>query len=252
MNRTSDYPLRPTTGVVVAALAVAIGIATGGWLIGRGFTESRAAERFVTVKGVAERDVTTDLALWPIRYTATGNDLAAVQRTIAEDGRRVRAFLEAGGLPATAMAVQGVQVVDLLAQTYRSGPVDSRFIVAETLIVRTTDIARVAALGAKLGDLVAAGVVLAGADGGPIQGPAYLFTRLNDVKPGMIEEATKSARQAAEQFARDSGSEITGIRRASQGLFQILPRDDVPGASEQSQVNKVVRVVSTIDYALAD
>ena len=253
MQQSSHVPaaLRLAMSVGVAAI-LAIGIIFSGWLIGRGFAEGRRAERFVTVKGVAEREVKADLALWPLRYVATGNDLVEVQRKIAEDGRRVRAFLETGGLSAGVISVQGLQVVDLLAQPYRSGPIESRFIVAETLMVRTAEIDKVLERSSQLGDLVSAGIVLGGQDGGPIQGPVYLFTRLNDIKPQMIEEATRSAREGAVEFAADSQSRIAGIHRANQGLFQILPRDDVPGASEQSQVHKIIRVVSTIDYALAD
>ena len=75
---------------------------------------------------------------------------------------------------------------------------------------------------------------------------------VNDLKPQMIAEATASAREAAEQFAKDSGSRLSGIRQASQGIFQILPRDRAPGVMEESQVNKTVRVVSTVEYSLED
>jgi hypothetical protein len=137
----------------------------------------------------------------------------------------------------------------LLANPYRSGPVSSRFIVAQTLLLRTTDVDAVAAASQRVGDLVDAGVVLS-AEGHA--GPSYLFTRLNDVKPDMIAEATRRAREGAEQFARDSGSRVGGIRRANQGLFQIQPRDDAPGVREDQQIAKTVRVVSTLDYLLID
>jgi hypothetical protein len=243
--------MAPAVSRLIAAALIAAGLVAAGWQVGAGFAAGRANERFVTVKGVAEREVKADLALWPIRYTATGNDLASVQQKIAADAGRVRSFVAGAGLPAESIEVQGLQVVDLLAQPYRSGPIDSRFIISETLIVRTREVDKVAAAGQRLSDLVSAGVVLSGADGGAIQGPVYLFTRLNEIKPAMIAEATRSARAGAEQFAADSGAPIAGIRRASQGLFQILPRDDVAGASEQTQVAKIVRVVTTIDYALA-
>lgn len=102
------------------AAILAIGIVIAGWLIGRGFAEGRQGERFVTVKGVAEREVRADLALWPLRYVATGNDLVEVQRKVAADGSRVRGFLKAGGLPEV-VSVQGLQVVDLLAQPTARG-----------------------------------------------------------------------------------------------------------------------------------
>jgi hypothetical protein len=91
--------------------------------------------------------------------------------------------------------------------------------------------------------------VVISAEGGP-QGPFYLFTRLNDIKPDMIADATKNARAAAEQFAKDSEASLGSIRQASQGLFQILPRDAAPGQMEEKQVMKTVRVVSTVDYLL--
>lgn len=166
-SSTSSGPVavRRALAVAMAATILAVGLVIAGWLIGRGFAQGRQGERFVSVKGVAEREVKADLALWPLRYVATGNDLVEVQRKIAADGQRVRAFLAAGGLEDEAISVQDVQVIDLLAQTYRSGPIDSRFIVAETLMVRTLQIDRVLERSGHLGDLVAAGVVLGGQEG---------------------------------------------------------------------------------------
>ena len=243
--------MRNTPIVIVAAALLAAGVALGGWFVGRGFLEARAGDRFVTVKGVAERMVTADLALWPIRFVTTSNELAEARERIAADARNVMEFLAANGLPPEQVGVESLQVTDLLAQAYRSGPIESRFIVAETLMVRTHEVDKIALASQKIGDLVAAGVVLS-SEGRPSPGPIYLFTRLNDIKPGMIAEATKSAREGAEQFAKDSASRITGIGRANQGLFQILPRDNVPEMSQENQIEKTVRVVSTIDYALAD
>ena len=86
--------------------------------------------------------------------------------------------------------------------------------------------------------------------GGGGGGPTFLFTDLNKLKPEMIADATARAREAATQFARDSRSALGAIRQANQGVFEILPRDQAPGVSESSQIAKVVRVVSTIDYYL--
>lgn len=122
---------------------------------------------------------------------------------------------------------------------------ESRFIVAQTLMVRSREVDRIAEASQRVGDLVARGVVLSAEGQGP--GPAYVFTQLNAIKPDMIAQATRDAR---EQFAADSGSRLGGIRTASQGLFQILPRDAAPGEMESRQINKTVRVVTTIEYAL--
>jgi hypothetical protein len=234
---------------LVAAMVLAAGLCIGGFAIGTGIRSFRSADRFVSVKGISEKEVKANLALWPLRVTATSNSLSEAQARVAKDAATVRRFFESGGIPQEAVKIQSVEATDLLTQTYRQGAPTSRYIVAQTLMVRTEDVDRIATLAERVGEIVEAGVVTS-AEGAP-QGPFYLFTKLNDIKPGMIAEATKNARAAGQQFAADSGSSLGPIRQASQGVFQILPRDAAPGQSEEKQILKTVRVVSTIDYLLS-
>jgi uncharacterized protein len=237
----------PAWALLAGALILGLGLAAAGFLVGRGFERGRSVDRYVTVKGLAETFVKADLAVWPLRITATGNDLGQVQTRIDTDLGTITRFLSEHGIEAEAIQPQRVEVTDLLAQAYRpEGVGDNRFIVAQTVIVRTEQVDRVAELNRATGELVKQGVVLA--DTG---GPSYLFTKLNDIKPDMLAAATRNAREAAEQFAADSGSEIAEIRRASQGLFEILARDPAPGLSEQNQLDKKIRVVSTVEYRLS-
>ena len=148
--------------------------------------------------------------------------------------------------------VTGFEVTDALAQVYRSGPVESRFVVAETLVVRTTDIDGIAKLAQRVGELIAAGrrAVQRGGRGlgsglsvhRPERGQAGDGGRGHPQRP----------RKAPMQFAQDFGSRLGGIRSASQGVFQILARDEAPGLMEAYQINKRLRVVSTVEYFLAD
>jgi len=236
---------------LAAAFVIGLGAAAAGWFVGDGLREFRGADRVVTVKGVAERSVDADVALWPLRFVATDDVLARAQARVEENSAAVMRFLAANGIDASQVSVLGFEVTDLLANPYRSGSTTSRYIVAKTLMVRSDAPATVLAASQKVGDLVAAGVVLS-SEPGPSLGPTYLFTRLNELKPAMIAEATASAREAAQQFANDSGSRLGGIRRANQGIFQVLPRDAAPGFSEESQLAKTLRVVTTVDYALVD
>jgi uncharacterized protein len=237
-------------GSLVGAAVLAVGIALAGWWIGEGFRAGRADDRYAVVKGLAEREVQADLALWPIRFVVTNNDLAAAQKEISDDTARLEAFLGRHGLGADAIAVDQFSVTDLLAERYRSGPIDSRYILEKGIMVRTGDVDKVTAASQHLGDVVAEGVILSGADGSQT-GPTYIFTKLNEIKPEMIAEATKNARAAAQQFAADSGANVGPVRRASQGIFEILARDEAQGVYEQSQRNKKVRVVSTLEFFLA-
>jgi uncharacterized protein len=233
-----------------SAVVIAVGLALGGGLIGRGFAKGRAAEPYVEVKGLAEQEVVADLALWPLRFVATGNDLKVTQAEISRESQEVFAFLGRHRIDTAGVQLQGLEVSDAFAnrfQTERTGP---RYVIQQTLIVRSSDPNKVLAASQRVSELVAAGVVLSSSGEFGIGGPTFVFTRLNQLKPTIIAAARANARAAAEQFARDSRSTLGGIRQASQGVFVILPRDQAPGVSEESQLHKTVRVVSTVQYFL--
>jgi hypothetical protein len=235
----------------LAAVVLAVGVAIGGGFIGWGFARGRSADRYVEVKGLAEREVSADLALWPLRFAASASDLATAQAQITRSTNEVLAFLKRHGIDPSSTELQNLQVSDSNTNRYqRSELAGPRFVIEQTVMVRVNDPKIVQAASQRVSEIVSAGVVLSsqGEFGGG--GPTFVFTRLNDLKPKMIAEATANARAAAEQFARDSGSSLGGIRQANQGVFVILPRDQAPGVSESSQLQKIVRVVSTVQYFL--
>jgi hypothetical protein len=239
-------------GSAIAAALLAVGIALAGWFVGNGFIKGRTADRYVSVKGVSERDVVADIALWPIRFASSDNSLAEAQRKFDASRTAILAFLEKNGIAGDRTELQSFEVMDAMADRYRSDQVLSRFIVNGTMMVRVDDPALVQRASQGVGELAQSGVVIQSGSQYGGGGPTYLFTKLNDAKPEMIAEATASAREAAEQFAKDSGSRLGPIRQASQGVFQILPRDRAQGAGEESQLNKTVRVVTTVEYYLED
>lgn len=234
-----------------AALILATGLGVAGWLIGSGFAAGRAADRWVTVKGTSEREVSADLALWPLRLTASNNDLAKAHAQLESSLAKVREFLAGEGLDLSESQVQSFSVNDANQREYGGGNGQrDRFIIQETLVVRSRSPEKIQAVSAKISELVGAGVVFSSGSEYGSGGPIFIFTGLSELKPAMIAEATGRAREAAAQFAKDSGSALGGIRRANQGLFEILPRDPTPGANEASQLRKTVRVVTTVDYLL--
>jgi hypothetical protein len=237
----------------MTALLLAIGMALAGWFVGDGFADSRSADRYVTVKGISERDAEADLAIWPLRLSVASDDLAKAHADLQQSVTVIREFLGRHGLEPDSAQVQGFSVRDANADQYRTErAVGARFVINETLVVRSTDPQKIQNATEKVGELVEAGVVLSSGDDYRSGGATYIFSGLSAIKPEMIAEATARAREAAEQFARDSGSRVGAIRRANQGTFEILPRDRVPGASEDVQRAKTVRVVSTVEYLLEE
>ena len=237
---------------VLPALLIGVGVALAGLFISRGFVEFRTADRYVTVKGVAERDVTADLALWIFRIVGSSDNLSRAQAEIDRGVDTIFAFLTRYGVDTTGAERQGLEVTDRFASGYGKtedgGP---RFVVQQTLMVRSEDPELMQAASAHLGELVEAGVVLKSGRGYGPTSPVFIFRKLNDIKPAMIAEATAAAREAAEQFAADSRSTLGGIRNANQGVFVIKPRDQAP-IDEAGQLHKTVRVVTTVQYYLQD
>lgn len=233
--------LLPTLILAVAAIISAS-------LIADGLTGLRTGDRFVTVKGVAEREVQADLALWPLRFVTTGDSLNEAREKASKSRESIMAFLKLQAIDTEAVELQRLDVTDTRANPYQDSGNGQKFIINQTLMVRSDNIDRIRQAAQSVGELVDSGVILS-SDYGP-GGPTYLFNRLNDIKPEMIAEATASARESAAQFARDAKTELGDLRRANQGVFQILARDQAPGISEGQQPVKTVRVVATVEYYL--
>ena len=230
---------------VVPAVLLAVGLALGGWFVGRGLLVARSSDRFVTVKGLAEREVPANLALWPIVLTETANDLVTLQERVEASQAKIVAFLEQQGFPAEERSLGAPRITDREAQGFvpQGGQRIERYVAEATVTVRTANIDAARQAMARSGELVKQGVALIRSYEYDTQ---YLFTALEEIKPEMIAAATRDARRAAEQFAEDSGSEVGAIRSAQQGYFSIEDRDRF------SPEHKKVRVVTTIEYFLED
>ncbi len=242
----------PTPFVIIAALVLAIGPAFAGYMVYNGLKQFQGANNFVTVKGLAQQDVEADLVLWPIKHSATGGDLPMVQGEVEANTQKIITFLKSKGLTDADIVSRKIEVTDLLAQQYRSDNAgDSRFIVSETLLVRSNNVDMVDKTSQDIGDLLKQGVSLVRDQNNPSAGyPEYIYTKLNDIKPAMIAEATQSARESAAQFAKDSNAKVGTIREAYQGTFEILPRDSGVSYNERQERYKTVRVVSTLKFYL--
>jgi hypothetical protein len=231
-------------GFLIAALVLAIGIIAGGYLLGDGLRRARMADRAVTVRGLAERNVTADLATWTVSFSAQGNSLGPVQAEIDRDAQTVAEFFRAAGFAAEAVTDAGGSV----NQYFDSNRGENNVTINRRVQLRTTDVMRARRAYARQFNLIRSGVAIQ--EGSGMQ---YVFTRLNDIKPGMIAAATRDARNGAERFASDSGTGVGGIRSATQGYFSIGPRDGdatEEGSGGRDSPFQKVRVVTTIEFYL--
>ena len=232
-----------TRSFVALGLSLIVGLAIFGAQIGRAVRTGRDFDRYLSVKGLAEREMKATLVIWPIRFSVLADDLGALKTGMEKNRALVLAYLQKNGIDPKEITQGLPEVNDREDEKIQSNrPALPRYQGVATLAVRSArvDVVKKAILGADA--LLAQGVALVGEQGsGQVQ---FLFTALNEVKPGMIKEATANARAAAEKFAQDSQSKVGRIRKATQGVIEIEDRDIA------SPERKIIRIVTSIDFFL--
>ncbi|EKD31921.1 MAG: hypothetical protein ACD_77C00218G0002 [uncultured bacterium] len=220
-------------GMAVLALSLLISVRT-----------IKSYDRYVSVKGLAELEVPANRVIWPVAYKEIGNDLSSLYKSINEKNKIIIEYLKSKGLDESEISVSAPQIVDMSAERYQSQPSPYRYNITSVLTVTSEKVEKVREVIASQSDLLQKGIALSSGD---FQYTTqFFYTKLNEIKPAMIEEATKNARASAEKFAKDSNSKIGRIKSANQGQFSISDRDG------NSPHIKIVRVVSTIEYLLRD
>lgn len=225
---------------VVGALLIGAGIFFLGLFIKGGIDNMAFRDREVTVRGLAEREVPANRVTWPITYSVAGNELTNVYDQVTANNNAIVKFLTSNGINKSEITIAPPDTYNATTNQYVSQNINFKYSLSNTITVTSSKVDKVRALIDRSTELLKAGIPVSN---GYID---YEYTALNDIKPEMIAEATKNAREAADRFAEDSGSKVGKMKTANQGQFSI--------ESQSSSVPfiKKVRVVSTIVYYLED
>lgn len=243
---------------IILALAILFGLALHGLFIGRAVQRFRKEDRSISVKGFSEREVKANLVVWKIKTRVTTNDIADGSRKIEADKQQIINFLINKGIKQDEIFQQDLKVVDKLAREYGNSDIGNyRYIIENSMQIRSENVDAVQQVKRMTDELLKSGVALSG-ENDYQPSVQYLFTKLNDIKPEMLAEATQNARKAAMQFTSESNVSLGPLKKASQGLFTIADRDDfIAGqtgdggfASNVNDVYKKVRVVVNIEYSV--
>lgn len=227
---------------IISGACIMVGLIVMGIMLPTAVEKNRSFDRTVSVKGLCEKEVVADKVIWPIVYKVMSNDLEALYDQTAENNETIISFLKSGGIDAEEISVSVPDISDKLADEYSSNSRTYRYIAKNVLTVCTEDIDAVLSLMSRQSELLQKGIVtVAGSWEYPVE---FKYEGLNEIKPQMIEEATKNARDAAQKFAKDSDSSLGKIKTANQGVFSIENRDS------NTPHLKRVRVVTSVTYYL--
>ncbi len=229
---------------IIEAAVLALGLILLGLAIKSGIKVFSQRDRVVNVKGLAEREVQADKAIWPLVYKDVGSDLVTLYDNLNVKNQTIVSFLKSNGIKDEEISISAPQVVDMEAERYSNNTSLYRYNITSVITVSSDNVDLVRKLMSEQGELLRQGIAVTGGD--YQYNVQFTFTKLNDIKPEMIEEATKNARESAIKFAEDSDSKLGKIKSANQGQFSITDRD------ANTPHIKNVRVVSTVEYYLKD
>lgn len=229
-------------GKILSGLFIMIGLIVLGFMFPRAVEKNRSYDRTVNVKGLCEREVKADKVIWPIVYKVMADDVQDLYNQTSSSNDIIVDFLVSGGISPDEISVSVPKISDKLANEYGGYDRAYRYIAKNVVTVYTDKVDDVLALMSRQSELLKKGIITGGESWeNPVE---FRYEGLNDVKPEMIEEATKNAREAAQKFAKDSDSELGKIKTASQGTFTIEDRD-----SNTPHIKKV-RIVTSVTYYL--
>lgn len=229
-------------GRFFSGLFVMIGLVILGLMMPRAVEKYRSYDRTVNVKGLCEREVMADKVIWPVVYRVMANDIQSVYDQTDRNNAEIVGFLKSGGIDASEITVSVPEISDKYATEYGSNDRAYRYIAKNVVTVCTSDVEKVMALMSRQSELLKKGIVSGGNDWE--NQVEFKYEGLNGIKPEMIEEATRNAREAAEKFAKDSDSRLGKIKTANQGTFTIENRDS------NTPYIKKIRVVTSVTYYL--
>jgi hypothetical protein len=244
-----------TVEAIILGAFLLIGLALEGYFIGTGVARFKSETRTVTVKGLVEREVKSDQAIWSLRFRRASNNLQDAHALIVSDRDTAFSFLKAQGFNEEEINRQPTRTIDKLAREYgqSEGNEQFRYVATASLVVSSAKVDLVTKAIGATEELLKSGVVLDGQDYDGKANPRYVVTTFNALRPELLAEATKNARMTAQQFASDSGAIVGKIRSANQGAIQIFGsdgNDESAPYSPTSTPTKKIRVVSTFEFEL--
>jgi len=221
---------------IISAIFISLGMIIAGYFVADGIKSGQQFNRYVAVKGMAERIEKANNAVWSLSYTAHANDIKALYRNIKNSQETIKDFLLKAGFKADDINIGSISIN---TNSSKEESKEALYAAYGNITLTSDDVDSIKKLSQKTDIIIEKGVLLSGGD------IKYRFTALNEIKPAMLTQATGSAKIAANRFAENVGASLGSIRQAFQGIFSIKNADDSYG---EQNIMKKVRVVVSVQY----
>lgn len=240
---------RPTAAAAILGLCVALGPAMAGFFIYKGILEAKRSDRYVTAKGLVERVEKADRGIWEVGFKVSGNNITELYQKLSHDSEIISNFIKKEGFEQKEITIGSPRVVDLHTREYGGAESLSpeRYLIESTVFVNSQKVDHLNNLSALTGKLISQNVSVSRS------GARFYLDKFNNLRPQLIADATKNAQEVATGFAKTTGSQLGGIRKANQGSISMTSLDASPNQEQDEGIDslmKKIRVVSTIEFYL--
>lgn len=230
--------------------ALGLSIALGLFFVSGALRDIRRGNEEVTVTGSARRPIRSDFVVWRLTVAVQSASMQVASQELTRGTERVRAFLTAEGVADSLLTVKPVEASGI-SETLPDGRETGRIIatrLSQAFEIRSRDVDGITRVSQRASSLIADGVPLQASS------PEYLYTKLADVRAGLLEDATRDAKQRAEAIAKSTGVRVGAVRDARMGVFQITPRFSTEisdyGVNDVSSIEKDVTAVVRATFQL--
>ena len=241
---------RSWLGLSLLGLLLAVGIIISTLVISNTVERVKTQNQRITVKGFAERTITSDVAVWEGQITTRSAELVTAYDSLQADLEKVLSYFQQQGIPAENISTSAVTTRIQYKRTIRDVMTNIRegYTLVQTVKITSPNVEKIATIANEVTVLIKEGIEFDSFT------PQYFYTKLDDIKIELLGEATKNAGMRAEQLAENSGSEVGNLKYASQGVFQITPLYSTQvsgyGVYDTSTIEKSVKAVVTIEYSI--
>lgn len=200
------------------------------WVLGSFWKSSKQTRDYIEVTGKASKDFTSDLIVWKGNFTTKNLILKDAFAKLKLDAEIVKKFLQEKGIPENHVVFNSVNIEREYNNnvTYQGihrieNSVFAGYRLIQSFSVESPEVDKVEKAAREVSELLETGLEVMGEE------PNYFYTKLADLKIQMLAEATKDARNRAEQIAKNAGADLGSLKSADMGIFQIT----APNSTEE-------------------
>ncbi len=238
----------------ISTVIIAVACIIAFWIIGNAYKYKFKSTENITVTGLAEKDFTSDQIVWTGNYSRKMMDLKSAYSLLKEDEGKIRNYLKAKGVADTELVFSAVNIDKDFTNKFdasgkQTGSEFTGYNLKQHVTVDSKDISKVEKISREVTELIESGIEFNSSS------PSYYYTKLSELKVDLLAKASADARQRAETIAKNAGSGLGKIKKATMGVFQITGQNSnedysYGGALNTSSKNKTASITIKIDFAV--